>query len=277
VPQKRGTVSSTGESGCVYRVVIDGEGIAVGISLIAVGVSVASLRYSQKNRDVDIWNRFMGNQAMLAITIAKFTENTLPQYLICKYGNNASKQLADVERDLDESMASFATILEAVPPKHDAVKKLMLEINNQVQIIRSRSDNQDFKVSALVKAVAMMCLLDVLFDYARDSKLQDYSNSSVNNKIKQEAEALDACRIERKINYLCQKNKSIKIVFELDDFKVADHGDVIGEAWVAHIKTLNIRGYRVRSDYLKKVYKELEGEFDGKLKLVKKVKKWFRR
>jgi len=100
----------------VHRVVIDGEVIAVVISLIALGVSVASLIYGQENRDMDIWNRFMGNQAMLAITIVKFTEN-LPQYLICKYGNNASKPLADVERDLDESMADFATILEAVPPK----------------------------------------------------------------------------------------------------------------------------------------------------------------
>lgn len=142
---------------------------------------------------MDIWNRFMGNQAMLAITIVKFTKN-LEQYLICKYGNNASKQLADVEHDLDESMDSFATILEAVPPKHDAVKQLMLEINNRVQIIRSRSDNQNSKVCVLVDAVAVMCLLDAtLWDYARDSKLQDYSNSSVNNKIKQEAEALDAC------------------------------------------------------------------------------------
>ena len=99
---------------------IDGEVIVSSvISLIGVFIAVASLIYSQKNRDEDIWNRFRGSQATLASTIVKFTKN-LEQYLICKYGNNASKQLADVERDLDESMASFATILEAVPPKHDA-------------------------------------------------------------------------------------------------------------------------------------------------------------
>lgn len=244
----------------MYRVVIDGEVIAVVISLIGVSIAVASLIYSQKNRDMDIWNRFMGNQAMLAITIVKFTKN-LEQYLICKYGNNASKQLADVERDLDESMDSFATILEAVPPKHDAVKQLMLEINNRVQIIRSRSDSQDLKFENLFDAVAVMCLLDAtLWGYARDSKLQDYSNSFVNNKIKQEAEALDACRIEQKINDLCQKNKAMEIVFELDDFKVTDHGDVIGEAWVAHINTLKTHRYLVRSDYLKQVYKGMEGK-----------------
>lgn len=61
-------------------------------------------------------------------------------------------------------------------------------------------------------------------------------------------------------------------------FKVTDHGDVIGEAWVAHINTLGeICRYPVKSDRLKQVYKALEGELGGKLKLVKKVKKWFRR
>ena len=94
----------------------------------------------------------------------------------------------------------------------------------------------------------------------RDSKLQDYSNSSVNNKIKKESEALDACRIEKRIDRLCHENKSIKIVFELDEFKVADHGDVIGEAWVAHINTLKTHRHLVRSDYLKQVYKGMEGK-----------------
>jgi predicted metallopeptidase len=178
-------------------------------------------------------------------------------------------------------MASFATILEAVPPKHDAVKKLMLKINNQVQIIRSRSDSQqDLKVAVLVKAVAMMCLVDVLCNYARDSKVQDYSNSFVNNKIKQEAEALDACRIEEKINDLCQKNKAMEIVFEKAQFpnshipqdNIAEFGDTIGKAWVAHIKTLESCKH-----YLNQMYKGLEGEFGEELRLTKKVKRWFRR